>query len=230
MAKIEQPLSSASVSGTVGGLVFQRSKTGCNGYAWRPPTKSRSVSSRFYLTSTFQQINFAWSNLDSTSRQTWNDFSLSAPPVFKLGQTYKLTGRDWWFKLNTVTLKYFNLINSLAPNPSAALFFPVLGAQWTGAGASLSFVPAIPADSKIVVFSAIFNKSLPFANRKGKFTKTLSSSDSSPALISGAAGVVSPYPGISTILADSWNQWRVFAVNQNGFSTVPLFFNLFCTS
>lgn len=83
-------------SGSVGGTVYSRTKSGMVMKARSVPTNPSSKRQRAQLSGRIQAINW-WNNvLTPDERQQWNEYAANVPVINALGASFHRTGQQWF--------------------------------------------------------------------------------------------------------------------------------------
>lgn len=87
--------------GTLGGITFSANKAGPYCKPWAAPPKT-TTTKRSVIQGEFAGFGSAWSALSAAQRTAWNDFGAAAgqAQTNALGETYYLSGWQWFVKLN----------------------------------------------------------------------------------------------------------------------------------
>lgn len=151
MAKIRFIAPVDEARGTIGGVVFSANKSGTYAKARRQPSQPFSTVQNFGRAIVSQWPN-EWRALDQSQRDDWDTWA--ADPAQEktniLGQTYYLSGFQWFVALNT-RLYWFLLPFQEDPPSSAApsaptVFTPTLYKTGSGDNSEIAFSDAEFAD------------------------------------------------------------------------------------
>ena len=182
MAKIKYTAIVADIRGSVLGTKFSRNHSGpyiqANTGRVNPDTPDQQVARQF-----FAEVSQSWRDLTENERQTWN---VSAPThswnhLSKTGR--HLTGFTYFVRLNRNLLEIGSPVITTPPTVGLSIKFTAftLSADTTGGTFDITFAPAIPGTTKIIILAAAF-VSPGRSNFKGPFKKikVLDSGDISP--------------------------------------------------
>jgi hypothetical protein len=83
-------------SGSVGGTVYSRTKSGMVMKARSVPTNPSSKRQRAQLSGRIQAINWWNKVLTPAERQQWNEYAANVPVVNAIGTTFHRNGQQWF--------------------------------------------------------------------------------------------------------------------------------------
>jgi len=166
MAKCRYITPIDEVRGTIGGVVFSANKSGTYCKARRQPVRTWSESQSFGKGIIAQWPN-EWRSLDQADRDDWDTWA-ALPAQEKtnaLGQTYYLSGFQWFVSLNT-RLYWFLLPFDDEPPASAKPSAPTvstLTVHKTGSGSNseIAFLDAEFATENFLLDMAFFQSGTP---------------------------------------------------------------------
>lgn len=226
LAKVISPLNSAAASGSVGGVTYQRSRVGHNARAWVRPVKSRSIRRGQWNTQTFPDAQEIWSNLSSNVISEWEDWARTHPVSQGQSSRGLLSAYQWFLKLNLPAIEYLNQQVNTPPFGIPFNFFPNIDAIWTASGVEVSWDPAIPSGSHLIVFQRRTMNSVRQSIRNTRFSHLFSNGDLSPQLITPPCSNGGGPSDFGPFLCKTFVQVVIKVLDDSGRTSVPLFFNI----
>lgn len=151
-AKIKFTAFMADARGSVAGTVFSK-----NAYAAYVRTKVSPVNpqtpAQQAIRQFFTQISQAWRGLTELQRKLWNQNAVNYNRTNVFGDQVQLNGFNLFKQLNQNLLFTGETLLSDAPTPQAVFGFTSasLIADTTTGDITLTYAPAIPADTKVIV-------------------------------------------------------------------------------
>jgi hypothetical protein len=99
------------VRNKIGNQVFSQNRYGPFVRDWVIPANP-STASQVHVRSNEAAISAAWRNLDNETRAIWNEATLSYPRTNSLGETYYLSGFNFFMSCNLYLLPYTTIIQA----------------------------------------------------------------------------------------------------------------------
>lgn len=97
-------LEAASISGSIGGRTYTRSRSGMVIRARAIPVNPASFS-QVQVRMTFGNLSARWSILTAPQRTAWETYAANVPILNKLGDSIHLTGQQMYVRCNAVRLR-----------------------------------------------------------------------------------------------------------------------------
>jgi len=99
MAILKFGVAIVGIRGTIGGLLCSANRSGPYGRVWTKPTDPQTYAQ---LTGRWNAAIHpeAWRALSDPERTAWNDYGAASPQINALGETYYLSGWQWFVKCN----------------------------------------------------------------------------------------------------------------------------------
>lgn len=153
--------------GTIGGTTFSANKAGPYVKPWAAPARTLTER-RSTVRSNFAGFGSAWNGLSGAQRTAWNDFAAAAgqAQTNALGETYYLSGWQWFVKLNGWRIQTYDpsgagtpvispaiIEDAPAGGPATAPTLTALEAHYTAPqSATLTWtVPVLAADEYLLL-------------------------------------------------------------------------------
>lgn len=226
MAKCLGPGMSMETRGTVGPIVFTRSRYGsiCKPSFDQYDRKTQNETDQ--RAGVFSRAVFAWENQPRTVVASWADFARNWPVHDVFGNPITLTARDWFIKFYSRCLRFDITPYVYPPLTPTCDYHPSMNVDWTVSGARLTWSPAIPTNNRIIVRQLRNLCACHLAPRVGSISHVLTESDTSPELLSPAAGPTGgpgSQPGFN---AGSFIHFHLQTIDDYGRASPRLFFPL----
>ncbi len=224
MAKCLGPALALETRGTIGPIVFSRSRYGT---IIKP---SIDQYDRFTPEQTdqragvFARAAYQWENQPKSIIDLWIDFSRNYPVPDVFGTQIYLSPRDWFMRFYCRFLRFNITPRVVPPLTPTCDYHPTMAVAWTVSGARLTFAPAIPADNRIIVRQMRNLCASNIAPVMGSISHVFTESDTSPELISPAAGPTGgpgTQPGFN---AGSYIHFFLQSIDDYGRASPRLFF------
>ena len=226
MAKVLYPFNSPNVSGRLGDHVYQHSRYGQIVRTWYPPCQSRKPDQTHNRRQLFHQSCYQYSNQSSEIIERWIDFCQNFYTGHNPLSRKNLSPQQAFIARNIRTrlTQYADITNP--PISPSCSYTPWLEITWTASGALLSWSPAIPVFSFILVSQ---KRNLTSANYKPTSTvlsHIFNSNDYSPQLLTPPAGNGGGPGDLPPFTEQSYLHFHVWAVDNHGNHTPSVFFNI----
>jgi hypothetical protein len=112
--KLQQPMGSASASGSAGGITVARNRYGFYQKAKTTPVNPRT-SLQSAVRSTFAQLCAAWSSLTAAQRAAWEEYSNATPRNDVFGNSQVVGGRAVFIGNNSIRVQSGLAVISAGP-------------------------------------------------------------------------------------------------------------------
>lgn len=103
MAKVKFGQGVAKIMGTVGGTIFSQNKGGNYMKNYNIPTNPQTAK-QLAVRANWTQITGLWSTLSQSQRDAWTALASTVPYENSVGDIYYLSGKNFFQKVNSVTL------------------------------------------------------------------------------------------------------------------------------
>jgi len=148
MAKLTAPLMSAEARGKVSGLVFNTWRGAATTKAKTAPAQPRTAK-QMAIRAICILVARAWQSLEAAERAQWDAYATAHPEIDWTGNPKRLTGANWYQRLNVRGLKFQGATYDVppadpAPNPVTDLAVAdasdKITVTWTTTGAAGDWV------------------------------------------------------------------------------------------
>lgn len=168
MAKVVYTGGVASFKGSIGGLTFQRNRSGSI-VRLRPRTYKSVTIKQSDEIATFDNLKYYYQNLSQANIDLWADFADTYTKNDMWGTVKTLSGINWFCSINYYRILASNSILSAPPIYAAGLPVPVYSLLVTKNVLSIHFSPAWgTADDNLLIYTTV-----PVRNKTTSFRQYL---------------------------------------------------------
>lgn len=150
MACVDGPLFSGQASGPVGGIEYNKNRSGAFAKGNISPNDVRSPNGSQYRAQAQQFCAFQFANIDPNTLSLWEEFAEQNEWKNRFGQKMKLTAQQWYVRSCIPARLYFGISSVITPPTIGSHFKPNFEIEWTVNGIQLSF-DINPTSSQCIV-------------------------------------------------------------------------------
>lgn len=216
MATVSGPLQSVDASGSLGALTYQTSVSGKVCKLRYPGVNTRSIKTTDYRRQVISQLSHTWRSLDLPSLHKWREFAKEFTVYTVSGGQKRISARDWYFRLNVDRIRILGAPLSDPPISPVCDYFPQLAVEWTASGYALYWSPVIPGSYYLVIKQLRNRTQAQQFNTYAPLWGALDSGNSSPRLISPAAGVADPNSDLPPVYYSLYTDFQIYALDYQG--------------
>lgn len=216
MANVSGPLHSIDASGSLGPLTYQ---AGVSGHVCKlryPGVNTRTIKTTDFRRQVISQLSYAWRSIDLPSLTEWQAFAKEYTIYTQSGKQKRISARDWFFRLNVDRIRILGVPTTRPPLSPVCDYFPTLFVEWTASGYLLYFSPIVPAGYYLIIRQLRNRTQSQIYSTYCPLWGALSSINSSPRLISPAAGVSDPDSDLPPVYYGLYTDFKINAMDYSG--------------
>lgn len=160
MAKVLSPLHSSAASGKFGDIVYKHNRYGAYATPYMPPTGALSMQQQSWQDSFAYCLNYydVTGIITDEKKERWNSFASNNYLTDRLGRQYRITGKQWFLRLNITHYAAGFSIRKDPPASAACTYLPTVTCFIYDAYLYATIVP-FPTDERVVYFKIMHDVS-----------------------------------------------------------------------
>lgn len=147
MAKVTGPLHSSEARGRMGGLVYNTYRGTSTVKASCSPAQPRSTK-QLRIRALGMSLSRGWQSLTAVQRTGWNSYAAAHTEVDGMGNPKRMTGANWYIRLNSRLLQLGLTTSPTAPTVVAPST-PATFSAATGSGSCVCTFTSISASDRL---------------------------------------------------------------------------------